>query len=139
MLSGLHRSRGVVLKLSALFALDSFGGGFIVQSFVAYWFALRFDIGANAIGAVFFSANLLAGVSALVAARIARRFGLVRTMVVTHLPSNVLLFLVPLIWITSRRSLMGSLVNTRFTTVVAIAIATVIITLNVVLLVDLAL
>jgi MFS family permease len=95
-LSGLHRSRDVVLKLSALFALDSFGGGFIVQSFVAYWFALRFDIGAAAIGAVFFWANLLAGVSALVAARIARRFGLVRTMVMTHLPSNVLLFLVPL-------------------------------------------
>jgi MFS family permease len=96
MLSGLHQSRDIVLKLSALFALDSFGGGFIVQSFVAYWFALRFGLGAETIGAVFFWANLLAGVSALVAARIARRFGLVRTMVMTHLPSNVLLFLVPL-------------------------------------------
>ena len=95
-LSGLHQSRSVVLRLSALFALDSFGGGFIVQSFVAYWFALRFGIGADTIGAVFFWANLLAGVSALVSARIARRFGLVRTMVMTHLPSNLLLFLVPL-------------------------------------------
>jgi MFS family permease len=94
--SGLDRSRGVVMRLSALFALDAFGGGFIVQSFVAYWFYLRFGLDAATLGAIFFWANLLAGVSALLAARIARRIGLIRTMVATHLPSNVLLFLVPL-------------------------------------------
>jgi MFS family permease len=94
--SGLDRSRAVVMKLSALFALDAFGGGFIVQSFVAYWFYLRFGLEAATLGVIFFWANLLAGVSALLAARIARRLGLIRTMVATHLPSNILLFLVPL-------------------------------------------
>ena len=95
-LSGLERSRDVVLKLSALFALDSFGGGFVVQSFAAYWFYLRYGVSAATLGGIFFWANVLAGLSALVAARLAARFGLVRTMVVTHLPSNVLLILVPL-------------------------------------------
>ncbi len=93
---GLHRSRGVVLRLSALFALDSFAGGFILQSIVAYWFFLRFDADPAQLGAIFFSANLLAGVSALAAARIAKRIGLINTMVFTHLPSNILLMLVPL-------------------------------------------
>src|SRR3970282_811875 len=93
---GLHLSGGVVLRLSALFALDSFGGGFVVQSLVAYWFHLRFGTGPGSLGAIFFAANLLAGLSALLAARIASRIGLVRTMVFTHLPSNVLLLLVPL-------------------------------------------
>lgn len=95
-LSGLGESRGVVLKLSALFALDSFGGGFVVQAFAAYWFHLRFGIDAAALGALFFWANILAGLSALVASRLAARIGLVRTMVYTHLPSNILLILVPL-------------------------------------------
>jgi MFS family permease len=94
--SGLDRSRGVVLKLSALFALDSFGGGFVVQSFVAYWFYLRFGANPETIGVVFFWANLFAGISALLAARLASRFGLIQTMVATHLPSNILLMLVPL-------------------------------------------
>jgi MFS family permease len=94
-MSGLDRSRAVVLKLSALFALDSFGGGFVVQSFAAYWFYLRFGVSAATLGGIFFWANVLAGFSALVAARLAARFGLIRTMVVTHLPSNVLLILVP--------------------------------------------
>jgi MFS family permease len=93
---GLHHSGGVVLRLSALFALDSFGGGFVVQSLMAYWFHLRFGIAPGSLGAIFFAANLLSGVSALLAARIASRIGLVRTMVYTHLPSNVLLLLVPL-------------------------------------------
>src|SRR5262245_53762340 len=92
---GLHRSRNVVLFLSGLFALDAFAGGFVVQSVVAYWFYLRFDVEPATIGAIFFGANLLAGVSALTAAWVARRIGLVRTMVFTHLPSNVLLILVP--------------------------------------------
>jgi MFS family permease len=93
---GLHRSRGVVLRLSALFALDAFGGGFIVQSIVAYWFFLRFGVEPATIGAIFFGANILAGVSALSAAWVARRIGLLNTMVLTHLPSNILLLVVPL-------------------------------------------
>jgi MFS family permease len=93
---GLQHSGGVVLRLSALFALDSFGGGFVVQSLVAYWFHLRFGTPAASLGAIFFAANLLAGFSALLAARIAARIGLVRTMVFTHIPSNALLLLVPL-------------------------------------------
>ena len=93
---GLGPSRAVVLRLAALFALDSFGGGFVVQSFAAYWFYLRFGVDPGTLGMIFFGANLLAGLSALVASRLAARFGLVRTMVFTHLPSNLLLILVPL-------------------------------------------
>jgi MFS family permease len=94
-LFGVHRSRRVVARLAALFALDSFAGGLVVQSIVAYWFFRKFGVSPAVIGAIFFGANLLAGVSALAAARIARRIGLVNTMVFTHLPSNVLLLLVP--------------------------------------------
>ena len=93
---GLHRSRGIVLQLSALFALDAFGGGFILQSIVAYWLYLRFQLDPAVLGSIFFVANLLAAGSALGAAALARRFGLINTMVFTHLPSNVLLLLVPL-------------------------------------------
>ncbi len=93
---GLHESRGTVLKLSLLFALDAFGGGFIIQSVIAYWFHIRFGLDPEQLGTMFMFANLLAGVSALAAGRLARRFGLVNTMVFTHLPSNVLLILVPL-------------------------------------------
>jgi len=93
---GLHRSRRVVLKLSALFSLDAFAGGFVVQSIVVYWFHIRFGVEPAVLGAIFFGANLLAGLSALMAARIAARIGLINTMVYTHIPSNVLLMLVPL-------------------------------------------
>jgi MFS family permease len=93
---GLLRSFPVVLKLSGLFALDAFGGGFVIQSIVAYWFYRRFAVEPAIIGAIFFGANLLAGVSALSAAWVARRIGLVKTMVFTHLPSNLFLILVPL-------------------------------------------
>ena len=93
---GLFHSFSVVLKLSSLFALDAFGGGFVIQSIVAYWFYLRFAVEPATIGAIFFGANLVAGVSALSAAWVARRIGLIRTMVFTHLPSNVFLILVPL-------------------------------------------
>jgi MFS family permease len=92
---GLHRSRGVVARLSAMFALDAFGGGFVLQSIVAYWFHLRFGTAPALLGGIFFCANLLAGASALLAARVAARIGLINTMVFTHLPSNVLLMLVP--------------------------------------------
>lgn len=93
---GLHRSRGIVAKLALLFAVDSFAGGFIVQSLVAYWFHLRYGVEAKALGTIFFGTNLLSALSFLFTAPIARRIGLLNTMVFTHLPSNVLLLLVPL-------------------------------------------
>lgn len=93
---GVHQSRHIVAKLSGLFALDSFAGGFVLQSFAAYWFYLRFGVKPAALGVIFFWANIFAGISALLASRLAARFGLVRTMVATHLPSNILLILVPL-------------------------------------------
>ena len=93
---GLHQSKKVVLRLSALFSLDAFAGGLIVQSMVAYWFHLRFGVEAGVIGSIFFGANVLAGVSALLAGRLAKKFGLINTMVFTHIPSNLLLMLVPL-------------------------------------------
>jgi MFS family permease len=92
---GLHRSRKVVFKLSSLFALDAFAGGLIVQSMFAYWFHMRFGVDAGTLGSIFFGANILAGISALLAVRIAKRFGLINTMVFTHIPSNVLLVLLP--------------------------------------------
>jgi MFS family permease len=93
---GLHKSRNIVFRLSALFALDAFAGGLIVQSMVAYWFNRRYGIEAGLIGTIFFGANILAGISALMAGRLAKRFGLINTMVFTHIPSNILLMLVPL-------------------------------------------
>ena len=93
---GLHRSKAVVLKLSVLFSIDAFGGGFIPQSLMAYWFHIQFGVEPAVLGAIFFAANLLAAVSSLSAARIAARFGLINTMVFTHIPSNLLLILVPL-------------------------------------------
>src|SRR5260370_22087645 len=95
-LLGIGSSRAVVLRLSGLFALDAFGGGFVVRSFAAYWFYLRFGVEPATPGGIFFGANIFAGVSALAATRLASRIGLVKTMVFTHLPSNVLLILVPL-------------------------------------------
>ena len=93
---GLHRSRGVVLKLSALFSIDAFAGGFVLQSLLAYWFHVRFNVQPAILGSIFFGANILAGLSALTATWVASRIGLIRTMVFTHIPSNILLILVPL-------------------------------------------
>jgi MFS family permease len=93
---GLPRSGPVVLRLSSLFALDAFAGGFVIQSIVAYWFHVRWGVEPALLGAIFFGANILAGLSALSAARVASRIGLINTMVATHIPSNVLLILVPL-------------------------------------------
>lgn len=93
---GLHKSRGVVVKLSMLFALDAFAGGFVLQSFIAYWFHIRYGTSEALLGSMFFGANLLAGISALLAVPLAKKIGLIRTMVFTHLPSNILLILVPL-------------------------------------------
>lgn len=86
----------MVFKLSSLFVLDAFAGGFIVQSMMAYWFHLRFGVEPATLGGVFFGANILAGFSALSAAKLASRFGLINTMVYTHIPSSILLILVPL-------------------------------------------
>jgi MFS family permease len=85
-----------VARLAGLFSLDAFAGGFVIQSIMAYWFHLRYGVSPGMLGSIFFFANILAGISALSAARIAKRIGLVNTMVFTHLPSNVLLILVPL-------------------------------------------
>jgi predicted MFS family arabinose efflux permease len=93
---GLRHSRGIVLRLSALFSLDAFGGGLVTQSLMAYWFHLRWGVEPAVLGGIFFGANILAAVSALSASRLAARFGLINTMVFTHLPSNILLILVPL-------------------------------------------
>jgi MFS family permease len=93
---GLGRSRSVVVRLAALFSLDAFAGGFIPLSLMAFWFTVRFGVSPATLGVIFFASNLLSAVSALSAARIAARFGLINTMVFTHLPSNVLLMLVPL-------------------------------------------
>jgi MFS family permease len=93
---GLNKSRGIVLRLSVLFGIDALAGGLVVQSLVAYWFNQRFGIGLDILGPIFFGTNLLSALSYLAAAKIARRFGLLNTMVFTHLPSNILLALVPL-------------------------------------------
>ena len=93
---GLHRSRSVVMRLSGLFAMDAFGGALLVQSLLAYWFHVKYGVDTGVLGTIFFGANILAGLSALSAARIAKRFGLINTMVFTHIPSNILLILVPL-------------------------------------------
>jgi MFS family permease len=88
-------SRGIVIRLAALFSLDAFGGGFFVQSLLVVWLHQRFDISVSVIGMILFIGNSLSAISFLVAVPLSRRFGLINTMVFTHLPSNVLLMLVP--------------------------------------------
>ena len=92
---GLPRSRGIVLRLCLLFAVDALAGGLVVQSFVAWWLHRRFGVGVDLLGPLFFGANLLSAFSFPVAARLAERVGLLNTMVFTHLPANVLLMLLP--------------------------------------------
>jgi predicted MFS family arabinose efflux permease len=91
----LRESRNIVYTLAALFALDSLGGGFVVQSLLALWLFQRFDLSVATAGTIFFWTGVLSAGSYLVAVPLARRFGLVNTMVFTHLPSNLLLLLVP--------------------------------------------
>lgn len=93
--TGLGESRSKVARLGGLFALDSFAGGFIPQSLLAYWFATRWSLNEWELGQVFFATSLLSGISGLVAASLSQKIGMVNTMVFTHLPSNVLLMLVP--------------------------------------------
>jgi MFS family permease len=95
-LIGIRRSGATVAKLALLFGLDSFAGGFVVQSLVAYWFHLRWGLEPKLLGVVFFWVGVLSGLSLLAAGWLAERFGLLNTMVFTHLPSNILLMLVPL-------------------------------------------
>lgn len=92
----LRRSRGSVLRLSGLFAADSLGGGLVVQSFIVFWFRRRFGVSPEVLGLVFFGVGLLQAASFLAATRLADRIGLLPTMVVTHLPSNLLLATIPL-------------------------------------------
>ncbi len=87
----LVRSRGIVLRLSALFTLDSFGGGFVVQSLLALWLFQRFSFSLADAAGFFFAATLLGGVSQLLSPVLARRIGLVPTMVYTHVPANLFL------------------------------------------------
>lgn len=93
---GIHRSGGTVAKLSALFGIDSFAGGLVVQSIVSYWFYLRWGLAISDLAVIFFWVGIVSGLSLLAAGWLAQRIGLLNTMVFTHLPSNVLLMLVPL-------------------------------------------
>jgi MFS family permease len=93
----IQRSRGVVARLSALFALDSFASGFAVQSFIAFWFASRFELSPGAIGALFFGGSILAAASLPIAAWLANRIGMIRTMVFTHIPANLLFIALALV------------------------------------------
>jgi len=93
---GLGRSRGVILRLSGLFMIDAFAGGFVIDSLTIYWFYTRYGVDLAVLGWVYFATNVVAGFSGLWAARLSKRFGLINTMVFTHLPSNILLIAVPL-------------------------------------------
>jgi MFS family permease len=91
----LERSRTTVSKLASLFAVDAFGGGFVITVFIVYWFSTEFGASQELMSAVMFSAGLLQAGSSVIAPRLAVRIGLLQTMVFTHLPSNILLILVP--------------------------------------------
>ncbi len=124
----LKHSRRAVLTLAALFSLDAFGGGLVVQSLVALWLFQRFDLSPAAAGSIFFATGVLSAVSFLVAARVARRIGLVNTMVFTHLPANLCLVAIPflpdLTWVVALLLVRGFLsqmdVPTRSSYVMAI-------------------
>jgi MFS family permease len=88
---GIHRSRRTVAQLSALFSLDALAGGFVVQSYLAFWFAERFGADPSAVGGLFAATNVLAAFSFPVAAWLAGRIGLIRTMVFSHIPANLFL------------------------------------------------
>lgn len=92
----LHTSRGLILRFALLLGFNAFAAGFVIQSLVAYWFHRQFGADAATLGLIFFLTNLVGALSYPVAAQLAGRIGLINTMVFTHLPSNVLLMLVPL-------------------------------------------
>jgi predicted MFS family arabinose efflux permease len=124
----LHRSRRVVVRLSGLFAIDAFAGGFIAQSILALWLFRRYGLSVDEAAVIFFAAGVFTAFSFLVAARVAERFGLINTMVFTHLPSNILLILValmPNVWLAvamllARQSLSQMDVPTRQSYVMAV-------------------
>ncbi len=91
----LDRSKKTVYTLAALFSLDAFGGGFVVQSMLALWLYQRFGLALTTAGVIFFWTGVLTALSYLAAVRIADRFGLVNTMVFTHIPANLCLVLIP--------------------------------------------
>lgn len=91
----LERSRRTVFTLSSLFALDAFAGGFVVTTFIVFWFERKFGASQELMSVVVFVTGLLQAGSSIVAARVGARYGLLRTMVFTHLPSNILLLLIP--------------------------------------------
>lgn len=95
---GLHRpeSKSIVFKLSLLFIVDAFAGGFVMQTMIVYWFHVKYGMDGSLLGALMMGANVLAGLSALAATPLVRKIGAIETMVFTHLPSNILLLLVPL-------------------------------------------
>jgi predicted MFS family arabinose efflux permease len=93
----LNQSKRIVYTLAALFSLDAFGGGFIVQSLLALWLFERFQFSIATAGTIFFWTGVLSAFSYLVAVRIANRIGLVNTMVFTHLPANMLLLAIPFV------------------------------------------
>jgi MFS family permease len=92
----LTESKGVVYRLAALFSIDSFGSGFVVQSLLALWLFERFDISVAAVGTIFFWTGLFSAGSYFIAVQVARRIGLINTMVFSHLPANLFLMLTPL-------------------------------------------
>jgi MFS family permease len=87
------KSKKIVAKLSGLFAIDSFAGGFAIQSIVSFWFFTKFDIDLSTISYIFSIGSVLTAFSYLIAAKIADKIGLINTMVFTHIPSNILLIL----------------------------------------------
>ncbi len=93
----LGKSRRIVYVLAALFSLDAFGGGFIVQSMLALWLFERFQLSLGLAATIFFWTGVLTAFSYLLAVRLAKRFGLINTMVFTHLPASILLMLIPLL------------------------------------------
>jgi MFS family permease len=92
----LEKSRAIVIRLSALFSIDAFGGGFVIQSLLALWLFRRFNLSVQVAGAFFFVAGLLGSFSQFVSAALAARFGRINTMVFSHLPSNAMLVLAAL-------------------------------------------
>ncbi len=85
------KSRGIIAKMSALFAVDSFGGGFVIQSIVSFWFYTKFGADLSSLSYIFAIAGVLTAISYMASTKIASKIGLVNTMVFTHIPSNVLL------------------------------------------------
>jgi predicted MFS family arabinose efflux permease len=92
----LQKSRGVVVKLALFFSIDSAGGGFALESLIVLWLQRRHNLALDTTGAVFFITSILNGVSQLLSVHVAKRIGLIRTMVFTHLPANVFLMLAAL-------------------------------------------